>query len=77
MSGPWDHPQESHPCHAHPGRPHPRATPPEAAGRTIHSHQLGLLPVVDRLLTRLRLEPFLRDYLPPEDRRARLAPAQP
>ena len=59
----------------------PRKTPPagdtaQAAGRTIHSHQLGLLPVVNRLLTRLRLEPFLRDYLPPEDRRARLAPAQ-
>jgi transposase len=57
-----------------------RKTPPsgdtaQAAGRTIHSYQLGLLPVVDRLLARLRLEPFLRDYLPPEDRRARLAPA--
>ena len=59
----------------------PRKTPPagdtaQAAGRTIHSYQLGLLPVVNRLLTRLRLEHFLRDYLPPEDRRARLAPAQ-
>ena len=56
-------------------------TPPsrdtaQAAGRTLHSYQLGLLPVLNRLLTRLRLEHFLRDYLPPEDRRSRIAPAQ-
>jgi transposase len=59
----------------------PLKTPPagdtaQAAGRTLHSYQLGLLPIVNRLLTRLRLEHLLRDYLPPEDRRARLAPAQ-
>jgi transposase len=58
-----------------------RKTPPsgdtaQAAGRTLHSYQLGLLPVVNRLLARLRTEDLLRDYLPPEDRRARLAPAQ-
>jgi transposase len=47
-----------------------------AAGRTLRSYQLGLLPILNRLLTRLRLERFLRDYLPPEDRRSRLAPAQ-
>jgi transposase len=47
-----------------------------AAGRTLHSYQLGLLPILNRLLGRLRLEQFLRDYLPPEDRRSRLAPAQ-
>jgi transposase len=56
-------------------------TPPlgdtaRAAGRTLHSYQLGLLPVLNRLLGRLRLEQFLRDYLPPEDRRSRIAPAQ-
>jgi transposase len=56
-------------------------TPPlgdtaRAAGRTLHSYQLGLLPVLNRLLVRLRLEHFLRDYLPPEDRRSRIAPAQ-
>ena len=48
-------------------------TPPpgdtaQAAGRTLHSYHLGLLPILNRLLTRLRLEPILRDYLPPEDR---------
>jgi len=46
-----------------------------AAGRTLHTYQLGLLPILNRLLGRLRLEHFLRDYLPPEDRRSRLAPA--
>ena len=61
-------------------RPCPK-TPPlgdtaRAAGRTLHSYQLGLLPVLNRLLVRLRLEHFLRDYLPPEDRRSRIAPAQ-
>src|SRR5262249_40979496 len=55
-------------------------TPPgdqaHAAGLTLHSYLLGLLPVLNRVLARLRLEPFLRDYLPPEDRRSRIAPAQ-
>ena len=56
-------------------------TPPlgdtaQAVGRTLHSYHLGLLPILNRLLTRLRLEPILRDYLPPEDRRSRIAPAQ-
>ena len=56
-------------------------TPPlgdtaQAPGRTLHSYHLGLLPILNRLLTRLRLEPILRDYLPPEDRRSRIAPAQ-
>ncbi|MBV8229830.1 MAG: IS1634 family transposase [Planctomycetaceae bacterium] len=56
-------------------------TPPlgdtaQAAGRTLHSYHLGLLPILNRLLTRLRLEPILRDYLPPEDRRSRISPAQ-
>ena len=39
----------------------PLKTPPagdtaQAAGRTLHSYHLGLLPIVNRLLTRLRLE---------------------
>ena len=56
-------------------------TPPlgdtaQAAGRTLHSYHLGLLPILNRLLTPLRLEPILRDILPPEDRRSRIAPAQ-
>ncbi len=61
-------------------RPRPKTTPlgdtARAPGRTLHSYQLGLLPVFNRLLVRLRLEHFLRDYLPREDRRCRIAPAQ-
>ncbi len=61
-------------------RPRPKTTPlgdtARAPGRTLHSYQLGLLPVLNRLLVRLRLEHFLRDYLPREDRRCRIAPAQ-
>ena len=48
----------------------------QAAGRTLHSYHLGLLPVLNRLLARLHLEPILRDYLPPEDRRSRHRPGQ-
>src|SRR5436190_20869725 len=55
--------------------PPPLGDTARAAGRTLHSYQLGLLPVLNRLLARLRLEHFLRDYLPPEDRRSRIAPA--
>jgi transposase len=56
-------------------------TPPvgdtaRTAGRTLHSYSRGLLPILNRLLVRLRLEHFLRDYLPPEDRRSRIAPAR-
>jgi transposase len=61
--------------------PHRPKTPPigdtaQTGGRTLHSHQLGLLPVLNRLLTRLRLEPILRDYLPPPDRRSRISTTQ-
>jgi transposase len=61
--------------------PHFPKTPPigdtaQAGGRTLHSYQLGLLPVLNRLLTRLQLEPVLRDYLPPPDPRSRISTAQ-
>jgi transposase len=61
--------------------PHRPKTPPigdtaQTGGRTLRSHQLGLLPVLNRLLTRLRLEPILRDYLPPPDRRSRISTTQ-
>ena len=32
----------------------------QAAGRTLNSCRLGLLPVINRLLERLQLEPLLR-----------------
>jgi transposase len=47
-----------------------------AAGRTLNSCRLGLLPVINRLLERLQLESILRAYLPPEDRRSRIPSAR-
>lgn len=43
-----------------------------AAGRTLISCRVAALPVLDRFLRRLRLDEFLRDHLPREDRRARV-----
>jgi transposase len=45
-----------------------------AKGRTLNSCRLGALPILDRLLERMRLEEFLRSYLPRADRRYRIAP---
>jgi transposase len=36
---------------------------------------LGALPIIDRILQRLRLDEFLRDYLPREDKRSRVPTA--
>jgi len=47
-----------------------------AKGRTLNSCRIGALPIVDRILERMRLEEFLRSYLPRADRRCRIAPAQ-
>jgi transposase len=65
-----------------PARPGPQATPPlrpgriaRAAGRTLHSYSIGVLPILDRLFDRLRLESILRDHLPREDRRSRIPTA--
>ena len=46
-----------------------------AKGRTLNSYRIGALPIVDRILQRMRLEEFLRSYLPRADRRCRIAPA--
>ncbi len=47
----------------------------EAVGHDLHSYRVGLLPIVNRILERLRLEEFFRAYLPPQDRRCRIDPA--
>jgi transposase len=47
----------------------------QAQGRTVHSFRVGALPIINRILQRMRLEEFLRAYLPPADRRCRIAPA--
>jgi transposase len=65
-----------------PARPSPPDTPPlrpgrtaRAAGRTLNSCTIGVLPILDRLFQRLRLEPILQDHLPREDRRSRIPTA--
>jgi transposase len=45
-------------------------------GKSLSSHTLGALPIVNRILQRMRLEEFLRDYLPPDDPRTRLPTAK-
>jgi hypothetical protein len=44
-----------------------------AAGSVLRSSTVGALPILDHLLRRMRLEEFLRAYLPAEDRRTKLA----
>jgi transposase len=63
-----------------PTRPNQQVPPPlrpgriaRAAGRTLSSYTIGVLPILDRLFDRLRLEPILRDHLPREGRRSRIA----
>ncbi len=59
-----------------------RSTPTTAgnvarsARKTLRSHAVGALPILDDLIRRMRLEEFLRAALPPVDRRTKLAPAK-
>jgi transposase len=46
-----------------------------AAGHQLLSYRVGLLPIVNRILERPRLEETFRDYLPRADRRCRIDPA--
>ena len=43
-------------------------------GKTLNSYRIGALPIINRFLERMRLAEFLRSYLPPADRRCRIAP---
>jgi transposase len=43
-------------------------------GRALSSYRVGAVPIINRLLERMRLEEFLRLYLPSADRRCRIAP---
>ena len=47
----------------------------QAAGLHLHSYRVGLLPILNRILERLRLQEFFHAYLPPKDRRCRIDPA--
>jgi len=46
-----------------------------AKGRALSSYRVAALPIINRLLERMRLEEFLCSYLPRADRRCRIAPA--
>jgi transposase len=41
-------------------------------GKTILTHSIGALPIINRLLKRMRLEEFLQRHLPPEDERTKV-----
>jgi transposase len=47
-----------------------------AAGQTLTSHAIGALPILNSILERLRLEEFLRQALPPDDKRVRVPTVQ-
>jgi len=43
------------------------------AGRqTLRSEKIGALPILNHLIEQLRLEEFLREFLPPEDKRVKI-----
>jgi transposase len=44
-------------------------------GQALSSYRIDALPVIHQLLERMRLDEFLRSYLPRTDRRCRIAPA--
>jgi transposase len=60
--GPKPPAQVGHHAHAH--------------GHDLHSYRVGLLPILNRFLQRLRLEESFHAYLPPQDRRCRIDPAK-
>ncbi len=47
-----------------------------AQGKTILTHSIGALPILNRLLKRMRLQEFLQQYLPPEDNRTKVDTSQ-
>ena len=47
-----------------------------AVGTTLCSHAVGALPILNNILQRMRLEEFLRNGLPLEDRRTKLSPTK-
>lgn len=54
---------------------HPAGSPPRAGPFHLESRTLGALPVINHFLDRLRLDALWARYVPPTDRRLRVAPA--
>jgi hypothetical protein len=60
----------------HESDPQPASTgTARAAGGTLTSFRVTALPILEGILKRIRLEAFLRDHLPREDARSRVATA--
>ncbi len=67
---------ESHASRNDPDPPRPRPGEADHAdGRTLVSWRVAALPILDGLIRRLRLQEFLGDHLPTEDRRCRIPTA--
>jgi transposase len=45
-------------------------------GQTLTTHNVGALPLLNRILRRMKLEEFLQEYLPPEDGRTKVPTAR-
>ena len=61
------------PSHADRPRKRKRTGRQARAGRqTLRSEKIGALPILNHLIERLRLEEFLRDFLPPDDKRVKI-----
>ncbi len=82
-------PKRKHQAHRQPKPPaksrlrsprHHTTDPPGPLARglakSLVSHTAGALPIINRVLRRMRLEEFLRDYLPQDDPRIRLPTAK-
>ena len=48
----------------------------KASGKTLKSSTIGALPIIDRMLKRIRLEEFFQAYLPRQDRRTKVPVAR-
>ena len=46
------------------------------AGSTLHSHTIGAVPLLTRIMQRMQLEPLLQQHVPDTDRRTRPATAR-
>lgn len=58
-------------------RKRPRPGRLARAGRqTLRSVKVGALPIINHILKRLRLEEFLQEHLPPEDKRVKVPAAK-
>jgi len=65
------------PSRADHSRKHRRTGRGARAGRQIlRSEKIGALPILNHFLQRLRLEEWLREHLPPEDKRVKLPAAK-